>query len=223
MDHVKIHKVIRSRRRTIALVVGSDATLTVRAPLQTPIEYLEDLVRRKLQWIKRKIIEVEQRPALRLKKFVNGASFLYLGDPYRLRFVNKADEPLIFKKEFILARDQKNQARELLVNWYRQEADKKITARVNWHARRFGLKVGRVRITNAQKRWGSCGRDNSLNFSWRLIMAPLRVVDYVVIHELAHTVERSHSQGFWRKVAMMSPTYRSGMDWLKKNEHLLQI
>jgi predicted metal-dependent hydrolase len=54
-------------------------------------------------------------------------------------------------------------------------------------------------------------------------MAPLRVVDYVVIHELAHTVERSHSRAFWRKVAMMCPTYRSGMEWLKKNEHLLQI
>jgi len=109
------------------------------------------------------------------------------------------------------------------MNWYKQEAQRKISERVEWHARRFGLAVGTVRITDAQKRWGSCSQNNNLNFSWRLIMAPLRVVDYVVIHELAHTVERSHSRAFWRKVAMMCPTHRSGMEWLKKNEHLLQI
>src|SRR6266849_236099 len=180
MDHVKIHKVVRSRRRTIALVVGADATLTVRAPMQTPMEYIEDLVLRKLQWIKNKIAEVD----------------------------------LIFKREFILAREYRAKARELLVNWYKQEARKKITDRVEWHARRFGLTVGPIRITDAQKRWGSCGRSNSLNFSWRLIMAPLRVVDYVVIHELAHTVERSHFRAFWRKVAIMCPTHRSGLEWL---------
>jgi predicted metal-dependent hydrolase len=223
MDHVRIHKVIRSRRRTIALVVGSDATLTVRAPLETPVEYLQDVVRRKLQWIKNKIAEVEKRPPVGQKSFVNGESFLYLGDSYRLRIVNRADAPLIFRREFVLARDHVDQARDLLVDWYKTEAQKKIAARVVWHARRFGLSVGPVRISGAQKRWGSCGKGNRLNFSWRLIMAPLRVIDYVVIHELAHTVERSHSRDFWRKVAMMCPSYRSGMDWLKKNEHLLQI
>ena len=223
MDHVKIHKVIRSRRRTIALVVGPDATLTVRAPMQIPMENIEDLVRRKLQWIKKKIVEGEARPSISRKRFESGESFLYLGDPYRLHIVGDSEVPLAFKREFVLAREYRDKARELLVNWYKQEARKKITYRVVWHARRFGLTVGSVRITDAQKRWGSCGRSNGLNFSWRLIMAPLRVVDYVVIHELAHTVERSHSRAFWRKVAMMCPTLRSGMEWLKKNEHLLQI
>jgi predicted metal-dependent hydrolase len=223
MDHVKIHKVVRSRRRTIALVVGSDATLTVRAPMQTPMEYIEELVCRKLQWIKNKIAEVEVRPPFSRKRFESGESFLYLGDPYRLRIVSNAEVPLTFKREFVLAREYRDKARELLVNWYKQEARKKITGRVEWHARRFGLTVGPIRITDAQDRWGSCGRSNSLNFSWRLIMAPLRVVDYVVIHELAHTVEKSHSRAFWNKVAIMCPTYRSGREWLRKNENLLHI
>jgi predicted metal-dependent hydrolase len=223
MDHVKIHKVVRSRRRTIALVVGADATLTVRAPMQTSMEYIEDLVRRKLKWIKNKIAEVEARPPASRKRFESGESFLYLGDPYRLHIVSNAEVPLAFKREFVLAREYRDKARELLVNWYKQEARKKLTDRVEWHARRFGLTVGPIRITDAQKRWGSCSRSNSLNFSWRLIMAPLRVVDYVVIHELAHTVERSHSRDFWKKVFMMCPTHRSSMEWLKKNEHLLQI
>ena len=221
MDNVRIHKVVRSKRRTIALVVGADATLTVRAPMSTPLGYIEDLVRRKLAWINKNIREVQSRPIVRDKRFVSGESFLYLGDPYRLRVVSNAKAPLVFQKEFILAKEQQGSARELLIDWYKQEAGKKIPSRVEWHARRCGMRVGRVKITNAEKRWGSCGKDGSLNFSWKLIMAPLPVLDYVVVHELAHILERNHSDSFWRKVALMSTSYRSGIKWLKKNEHLL--
>jgi predicted metal-dependent hydrolase len=221
MGHIKIHKVIRSRRRTIALVVGSDSTLTVRAPIQTPMECIDDLVRKSSDWIKRKIAEVESRPKARQKRFVSGESFLYLGDPYKLRIVNNAEALLVFQKEFILASEHQREARRLLFDWYKQEARKKIPNRVRWYARRLGVEVGTVKITDAQKRWGSCGRGNSLNFSWRLIMAPLPVLDYVVIHELAHTVEKSHSRSFWTKVATICPWYRSSTEWLKKNEHLL--
>ncbi|MGD1211289.1 MAG: SprT family zinc-dependent metalloprotease [Candidatus Acidiferrales bacterium] len=223
MDKIRIHKVLRSKRRTIALIVGADATLTVRAPLSTPLEYIEELVGRKLRWINKKIREVQSRPIVRDKRFVSGESFLYLGDPYKLRVVTSAKAPLVFQKEFVLAREHQEEARKLLVGWYKEEAGKKILSRVEWHARRYGMSIGRVKITNAEKRWGSCGKDGGLNFSWRLIMAPLRVLDYVVIHELAHILERNHSDRYWRKVAMMSPQYRSSIEWLKRNEHLLQI
>lgn len=223
MERVKIHKIIRSRRRTIALVVGADATLTVRAPIQTPMDYIEDLVRRKLGWIKNRMADVEARPSVRRKRFVNGESFFYFGDPYKLRVVSNAKAPLVFQKEFVLASEYQGEARKLLIDWYKQEARRKIPDRVEWHARRCGMKIGEVKITNAGKRWGSCGKDGSLNFGWKLIMAPLRVLDYVVVHELVHTLERNHSGSFWRKVATMCPSYRSSIEWLKKNEHLLQI
>src|SRR5712692_9421937 len=98
MDSVRIHKIVRSKRRTIALVVGADATLTVRAPISTPLEYIEDLVRRKLRWINKKIREVQSRPVRRGKRFANGESFFYLGDPYKLHVVNNAKAPLVFQK-----------------------------------------------------------------------------------------------------------------------------
>src|ERR1700687_1042955 len=79
MDRIKIHKIIRSRRRTIALVVGSDATLTVRAPMLTPMDYIDELVRKKSRWVKEKIAEVNSRPQMTGKKFVNGDSVVYLG------------------------------------------------------------------------------------------------------------------------------------------------
>lgn len=223
MDSIRIDKVVRSKRRTIALVVGADATLTVRAPISTPLEYIENLVRRKLRWVNKKIREVQSRPIVRNKRFVNGESFMYLGDPYKLRVVSDANAPLIFQKEFVLAREHQKEARKLLIDWYQKEAAKKILSRVEWHALRCGMKIRRVKITSAQKRWGSCGKDGSLNFSWKLIMAPLPVLDYVVVHELAHILERNHSDGFWRKVALMCPSYRSSMKWLKQNGPLLKI
>ena len=223
MDPIKIHRVIRSRRRTIALVVGSDATLTVRAPVQTPMVYIEDLVHKKLQWIRAKIAQVESRPRVRQKRFVNGESFLYLGDLYRLRVVSNAEAPFVFQKEFMLASERQFEARKLLLGWYKEQARKKIPDRVKLYAHRLGMEVGPIKVTDARKRWGSCGKGNSLNFSWRLIMAPLHVLDYVVIHELAHTVERNHSRTFWNKIATMCPAYRTSMQWLKRNEHLMQI
>jgi predicted metal-dependent hydrolase len=223
MDHVKIHKLIRSRRRTIALVVGPDATLTVRAPFETPTEFIHDLVNRKRTWITKKILEVRARPRPRNKKFVNGESFLYLGNYYRLRVVDNAKAPLVFQKEFILNARFQGDARKLLIDWYREQAQLKITERVTWHARCFGIDVEAVRITDAGKRWGSCGRDGSLNFSWKLVMSPLSVLDYVIVHELAHLLERNHSERFWRKVATMCPRYQASIKWLKQNEHLLKL
>lgn len=204
-------------------MVSTDATLTVRAPMQTPMDYIEDLVRKKLWWIRKQIAEVESRPRVRQKKFVNGESFLYLGDRYRLRIVRDAEAPLVFQKEFVLAAEHQWRARALILDGYKQEARTKFTNRVRWNAQRVGMEFGPIRITNARKRWGSCGKGNSLNFSWRLIMAPLHVLDYVIIHELAHTVEKNHSRGFWSKVATMCPTYHTSMQWLRKNEHLLDV
>lgn len=223
MDSVRVHKVVRSKRRTIALVVGADATLTVRAPISTSLEYIEDLVRRKMMWINKQIREVQSRPVARDKKFVNGESFFYLGDPYKLRVVSNANAPLLFRKEFVLSREYYGEARNLLTTWYREQAARIIAERVVWYALRAGIEVRTVRITDARKRWGSCGRDNQLNFSWRLILAPLKVVDYIVVHELAHIREKNHSKTFWRKVAVMYPSYRSSMAWLERNEHSLHF
>jgi predicted metal-dependent hydrolase len=191
--------------------------------MSTPLAYIENLVRRKHWWINKKIREVQLRPMIRRKRFVSGESFFYLGDPYKLRVVSGTKPPLVFQKEFVLASEHQNQAKKLLIDWYKEEAGKKIPGRVEWHARRCGMKIGPIKITNAERRWGSCGKHGGLNFSWKLIMAPLPVLDYVVVHELAHILERNHSDGFWRKVAMMCPKYRSSIRWLEKNGHLLNI
>jgi predicted metal-dependent hydrolase len=78
-------------------------------------------------------------------------------------------------------------------------------------------------ITNAQKRWGSCSHQGNLNFAWRLIMAPLPIIDSVVVHELVHLEVKNHSKAFWNKVEISHPQYKEHKDWLKNMGHLLRL
>ncbi len=112
---------------------------------------------------------------------------------------------------------------ERFTNWYKERAYEKIKERVEFYAQKRGLKYNRVNITSAEKRWGSCSAKGNLNFSWRLIMAPLPVVDYVVVHELVHLIEKNHSKEFWKKVKLFMPDYEKYKDWLKEKGHLLTL
>jgi len=104
---------------------------------------------------------------------------------------------------------------------FKARALEHITKRVEYYAQLSDLKYRSIRINNATTRWGSCGHKDTLNFTWRLMMAPARVVDYVIIHELMHLKQKNHSHKFWAEVAKMVPDYKQDERWLKQNSHLL--
>ena len=105
------------------------------------------------------------------------------------------------------------------MTWYREQAFRIIKVSVECKAQKEGLSYNVVRITNAKKRWGSCGPKGSLNFSWRLIMAPREVIDYVVAHELVHLRIKNHSKIYWNEVERIMPHYQYQKAWLKENGH----
>ncbi|MCK5569045.1 MAG: M48 family metallopeptidase, partial [Spirochaetes bacterium] len=107
--------------------------------------------------------------------------------------------------------------------WYKEQAYKKIRERLDRYSVVSDIQFKKFTISNAQKRWGSCSSRGNLHFSWRLIMAALRVVDYVVVHELVHIREQNHSAKFWKKVELLLPDYRSNRQWLKLNGYSLDI
>jgi predicted metal-dependent hydrolase len=94
---------------------------------------------------------------------------------------------------------------------------------VNLYAAQYGLRYEKIRITSAQTRWGSCSPKGTLSFTWRLVMAPLEVIDYVVIHELAHLRVKNHSKTFWAEVESMLPDYTRHVAWLRKNGKFLTL
>ena len=221
---IEIEKIIRSTRKTIALQITDDATLIVRVPYGISDEMIRKVILKHKKWIERKRREIEtRRRRFSPKEFVNGEGFLYLGRYYRLEIVDGQKVALRFENGFYLSRDALSQAKECFIEWYKRAAYEKISERVRWHAGRTGFKYNRVNITSAQKRWGSCSSKGNLNFSWRLIMAPLPVIDYVVVHELVHLEVKNHTKAFWNKVKMLMPDYEKRADWLKQNGYLLRL
>ena len=222
---VKIEKIIRTKRKTIALQVTDNATLIVRAPFNVDDNTIISIVQKHKRWIKKKKAEIEKRdPKFHPKEFVNGEGFLYLGRYYKLKIVDNQKEPLKFENGFYLSSYASLlRAKEVFIKWYKKAAYKKISERVKWYAQKSGFKYNRINITNAQKRWGSCSYKGNLNFSWRLIMAPLLVVDYVVIHELVHLEEKNHTKNFWNKIKVLMPEYERYDKWLKENSYLLRL
>ena len=218
---MKPYKLVRSRRRTIALVVSSDASLVVRAPLRASLEYIERVVRMKTEWIRRTMERVEARPRAGRKEFISGESHLFLGRTYPLMVTRDADRALSFQDGFFLNERDRDRAGALFMEWYKNEARRRIPARVAEFAQRFGLAFRVIKIGSASKRWGSCSANGNLNFTWRLMMTPPSVIDYVVIHELAHLEHKNHSKAFWKSVKCMCPDYAVSRRWLRENEGLV--
>jgi predicted metal-dependent hydrolase len=232
---IHIDRIIRSKRKTLTLIVERDATLTVRAPRQLPDEEILRFVARRASWIDRKRQEVLTRQAsVPRRRFLPGEEFLFLGVAYPLLYSERTDGArggLIFDgHHFVLSPGERPTAREHFTTFYRERARLMVHNRLAHLSRAMGLEYERVRISNARRRWGSCsvaGRPGGatrirssrprgrINISWRIVMAPPHVLDYVLVHELAHLKEMNHSKSFWRTVESVIPDYRERRGWLR--------
>lgn len=221
---LSIDKVIRSRRKTVSIEIKHDGSLIIRAPYLTSAAQIERLVNQKEPWIRRKQELAYQRNLeAQIKKFVPGEEFLYLGETYPLTIEANRDQAIVLGEQFIMAEYVIENAKHAFKDWYKSQARQVIRERVNTYARQNGFVYTQFRITSAKTRWGSCGPKGSLNFSYRLVMAPLEIIDYVVCHELVHLKVKDHSKNFWKELAHLMPDYQTRRQWLKDNGHRLTL
>ncbi len=197
--------------------------MIVRAPLLLPQRLINAFIESKIAWINDKKSLILKSPPVPTRQFVSGEKFWLFGELIPLRVVDDQKTALIFKEEFHLSSKSQGQASILFQNWYRAKARTVITQRVELLANRYGFKYGRIRISSARNRWGSCSSLGTLSFTWRLVMAPLEVIDYVVIHELVHLKIKNHSAAFWLEVGRLMPDYRLHKEWLRRNGHSLTL
>jgi predicted metal-dependent hydrolase len=222
---IQIDKLVRSNRRTLRLSVSTDAKLTVKAPLHCSNKIIQQAVKKHEDWILRRMKYAQEhfKPASS-KKYVSGEAFLYLGKAYKLVISEVCDVPFTFDGlNFILDANYVKCARELFIRWYIQKAFKTIAERASLYSYITGMKYKKVKITNAQHRWGSCSGKGNLNFTWSLIMAPVEVIDCVVVHELVHIKVKGHRNGFWEMVKTYIPDLESRRNWLRENQNLVSI
>jgi len=224
MDEIKV-KLIRSARRTVSLEIDPEGFLTVRAPYGLDRTTINDILRRHRPWIRKKRQEVQRKQELsRPKKFEDGEKFLWLGKEYPLRIVARVRPSLVFTGErFELAASSILSARQLFEAWFKEQARFYLSSRLKEIARKTGFKYQKFRLSSAQTRWGSCSAKGTISLVWRLMMAPPEIIDYLIIHELAHTKEKNHSRAFWRLVEELLPDYRERRRWLRKNGFRLKL
>jgi predicted metal-dependent hydrolase len=222
---VQIDKLIRSKRRTIALIIERDGSFTVRAPMRAPHEAIETFIQQKEDWITRtreKMKSMIGSPALG-KQYTDGEKFLFLGSLFDLKLVGFQRPSLRFDSGFTLSRTAQSKGEQVFTHWYKKRALEIISERVEQYAGQYNFTPKQVKISSAKTRWGSCSPNGTLNFTWRLVMAPLDVVDYVVVHELVHLNVKNHSHKFWKAVEAIYPEYKKQRKWLRENGEKLSL
>ena len=219
---IQIDKLVRSKRKTLSLIVEIDGTLTVRAPLRMKEADIRGFIEAKSGWIKRKQTKA-RAVALAPRQYVDGETFLYLGNEVPLRLVPDRKPALVMDGVFKLTKSAQPRADSVFEAWYKKQARSVLTGRVEFFARKYGFDAGKIRISSARTRWGSCSAKSTLSFTWRLVMAPPQVIDYVVVHELCHLRELNHSPSFWAQVEAILPDFKSHRKWLKHNGVKLQL
>lgn len=212
----------KAARRTMAIQIKPDGTIVVKAPRFTPTFLVHQFVRLHADWIEKHLQKMGDRPRKPVRRYEDGEEFLYLGTPHVLSIgahpqIEARDGKLHYP-EFLRFRITKE-----LPGWYRKEAERIITARVAHNAALMGVSYSEIFFSDTKSKWGSCTFDNRLQFNIRLVMAPLLVLNYVVIHELAHITEKNHSRAFWKRVEAFNPSYRQQLKWLKANGHALVL
>jgi predicted metal-dependent hydrolase len=156
------------------------------------------------------------------KELVSGESMPYLGRNYRIELVESDSKKIRFDQKFFVPRNFASEREKLFRQWYEEAASERILLRVLKSAKALGVVLNQAKIVDNRFRWGSCTPKNNVNLNWRLIKAPMFVIDYVIVHELAHLIEANHTSRFWNIVNAQAPGMEKAKTWLKEHGQFLE-
>jgi len=216
-------------RRTLSITIDEEANLSVAVPIRTKIDEVHRFLIEKDHWILRCIEEAQHNQRkLKSRQFADGHRFLFLGKKHTLE-VSQADikrariEFDNYRWQVTLAKDLASQdfektIKSTLTKWYRKQAEEIIGGRIFHYARIIGVEPKKIGIRSQKRLWGICDYNKQeIRINWQIILSPMKVVDYVVVHELCHLIHPNHSKRFWNKVAKYMPDYKEYRAWLSKN------
>ncbi|MBE0400319.1 M48 family metallopeptidase [Halomonas sp. FME1] len=208
-----------AQRRTLQLTVERDQSLVLTTPPDTNPQRLEAFVRRKQPWIYKKLAEKAlMQKQVRIKRYVQGEGFLYLGRHHRLNLVEAQETPLKWLNgRFHLRQDARPEARRHFIRWYSERGKQWLWQRVKVFSARLEVKPTGIKVQDLGYRWGSCGKGEILYFHWKTILLPARIAEYVVVHELVHLHEPNHSEEFWLRLERAMPDYETRKLWLAEH------
>jgi len=224
-------KIIRTKRKTLSLQINENGELIVRVPKFVSDTVIKQFVAKHRTWIDKKVREVLfKKSQLKTYTFSDGEEFLFLGKKLKLTFthisssiVKKTSSVVVSGDRLLIDYSKKAKAPELLEKFYKGEAKKIFEERVNYYLRKFNeifdanYSLKKIKLSSGRRILGSCSASGNMNFSWRIIQAPVEIIDYLVVHEIVHLKERHHKRSFWLKVYKLKPDYRQSIVWLNEN------
>jgi len=228
------YTIIRKNNKSITIKVNNEGKITITCPSFIKESEIYELVMKKADWIigKLKLIEDKTSQAKEVE-FISGEHLLYMGEKHMLEiheiedkkgYVRLSGEKIeAYVPSMLKNIEKKDYIRALLIHWYKYQAREKFVERTNLYGSKLKLYPKSIRVKGQKTLWGSCSSKENINFNWRLIMAPLAILDYVVVHELCHLKERNHSSRFWALVESIVPDYKEKRKWLKDNGMSLNI
>jgi predicted metal-dependent hydrolase len=214
---IKIEKT--ERRKTISIFIERDGSVRVLAPASASDETIKTAIKSKEYLIFTKLAKWKALNQGKVnREYVNGQSFLYLGRNYRLKLTESQEVPLKIKGGFfLLDKNYLSKAEKVFKEFYKEKALLKIKERIKVHEDKFSIKPTAIKILDLQNRWASWTPKNGLNFHWKCVMAPVKVLDYIIMHEMVHMKHPNHSADFWNELDKKMPDFREQENWLKRN------
>ncbi|MBE5741327.1 MAG: M48 family metallopeptidase [Clostridiales bacterium] len=221
MTQIKLltpNKIVRTKRRSISLIISNSGEFFVRAPIRCSDKDIYDFIIKIADWI------IEKRRLSLANKiseitFDKGNTIHLLGVEYTFDYHDSSRVKLINDKIFLPKEDTKNR----FIRYLKSFAKKYLTMRVSHIAESLHFTYDTIGISSARTCWGSCSFKNKLHFTYKLMLCPKEIVDYIIVHELSHTRVKNHSKAFWDIVAKIYPEYKQCEKWLKANRNIIDL
>lgn len=214
-------ELIFKKRTTIGIYINLYGNVEVQAPKGTSKKSVLQLLEGKWNLIQQRTKEMKDRTVGHLEKvYDHGESFLYLGNTYPILISQDTDiekDHVVFEenKLHVYVKQQEDERiKQALKRFYYQQCKALVEKRIQFYQSNFRVKPRSIRISDNKSNWGTCDSMRQLTFNWRLAMAPQKVIDYVVVHEMCHMVHMNHDRSFWRLVGKIIPDYEQRENWL---------
>jgi predicted metal-dependent hydrolase len=217
-----VAEISRTDRAKSATIKVEGGVVVVVVPRTLTQERIKRLLDDKKLWIQQKIALHPQTQVASEKQYVSGEAYSYLGRNYRLKLTEGELTPIkLIQGRLTMSAPKASPESKLikyaLTSWFKHRAELKLREKIIRYSPIVGVETNGYKVKEFQSRWGSCTSRGRVDFNWKIIMAPNRVVDYVVVHELCHLKQHDHSPQFWKLVGSIMPDYLESKEWLRVN------
>ena len=219
---IKPDLLVRSHRRSLCLSINKQGELIVHAPMKLSIDEIFKYIKEKEKWITAKQKEMQDRLSIN-KDVINYNEFLFLGKKYKLEYYKGIKKIELSDNAIISPPLDSDNKLIALRKWYMTSAKKILSERLEYFANLMQIDYASFKLSNSRNRWGSCDNYRNIKLNYRLVMLPHKAIDYVIIHELSHVIEFSHSKDFYKIISLVMPSYKLQQKVVKEYDYVLGL